>query len=188
MIPLSYSASPLGRPLPRPQITWVCRSILGKDCYMITLFFQFFTTSSLFIIIWNRILDLADFWSYLERAFIGNQKTLSYPWSEINFQIILRILLTESIVALSVLQFSTFHINKIWPLLTALSSVHLFTPGKEYCYLELHPQSVQIVMAQLEISATIVIYTCWASGPWRVLGKKNNKKKVKIFTDVSHLI
>lgn len=164
MIPLAYSASPLTWPLHRPQITWVWRSILGKDCYVITLFFQFFTTSSLFIIVCNRILDQAEFWSYLERPFMGNQKTISYPWSEINFEIILRILLTESIVSLSVLQFSISHINKIWPLLTALSSVHLFTPGKEYCYLELHPQSVQIVMAH-EISATIVIYTCWASGP-----------------------
>lgn len=160
--------------LTSPQTTNHLRSILGKDYYMITLFFQFFTTSSLFIITWNRILDWAEFWSHLKRPFRGNQKTISYPWSEIHFQIILRILLTESIAALSVLQFSTSHINKIWPLLTALSSVHLFTPGKEYCYLELHPQSVQIVMAH-EISATIVIYTCWASGPWRVLGVKKKK-------------
>lgn len=62
------------------------------------------------------------------------------------------------------------------PLLTALWSVPLFTPGNEYCYLRLHPQSVQIVMAQLEISATIVIYTCWGCGPWRVMGEKKGRK------------
>lgn len=61
------------------------------------------------------------------------------------------------------------------PLLTAPCSVPLFTPGKLHCYRGLRSLPVWTVMAQLEINATIVIYTCWASYPWRMMGGRKGK-------------